>query len=179
MAGGVAVIPTDTVYGLVARAADEHAIASLYALKSRARQPGTIVAANIEQLHALGFSYATLHHADSYWPAALSIVLDAGGVADYLKSSLPDLAVRIPNHHDLLELLRRTGPLMTTSANAPRQPTATTIEEAIAYFGDSVDCYVDAGVIADHQPSTIIRLDDGQLTVLRHGAVDIRSLRFP
>ena len=54
---GLAVIPTDTVYGLVARTEDERAIAKLYSLKPRERQPGTIIAANIEQLHELGFRY--------------------------------------------------------------------------------------------------------------------------
>ncbi len=171
--GQVAVIPTDTVYGLVAHAQDRAAIARLYALKPRERQPGTIVAANTEQLHELGFSYRSLHIADKYWPDALSVVLDAQQVPNYLKTNLPDLAVRIPNHHDLLELLRVTGPLMTTSANLPSQPTATTVKEAWAYFGDDVDIYVDAGPITDPLPSTIIRIDDGTITVIRAGAVSM------
>lgn len=173
--GDVIVIPTDTVYGLVARAEDKQAIATLYALKPRDRQPGTLIAANIKQLHDLGFSYASLHHADQYWPAALSVVLDANSVAGYLKADLPDLAVRIPNHHDLLDLLHQTGPLMTTSANLPGKPTATTIKEAEVYFGDGVPLYVDAGTITGHLASTIIRIDDDHITVLRHGAVDIPS----
>lgn len=173
MSGGVVVMPTDTVYGLVARAADAEAIAKLYGLKPRDRQPGTMIAANIQQLHDIGFADAPLQIADAYWPDALSVVLDATSVARYLKDELPDLAVRIPNHRDLLELLHTTGPLMTTSANLPAQPTATSVREAWAYFGNGIDLYVDGGPIAGHQPSTIIRIDNNAITVLRRGAVKI------
>jgi len=171
--GAIGVIPTDTVYGLVARAQDAAAVQALYAAKPRERQPGTIVAANIHQLHELGFAYHDLHVADRYWPDALSVVLEAAQVPPYLKADLPDLAVRIPNHHDLLTLLQQTGPLMTTSANLPSHPTATTIAEAFGYFGDTIDFYVDGGAIKNHQPSTIVRIDNGSLIVLRQGAVTI------
>lgn len=169
--GSVGVIPTDTVYGLVARAGDEAAVERLYALKTRARQPGTIVAANIEQLRGLGFRYHDLHIADQYWPNALSVILEAAQVPGYLKTDLPDLAVRIPNHQQLLEVLGVTGPLMTTSANHPRQPTATNIATAIDYFDGKIDFYVDAGELGERLPSTIIRIRGGRVEIVRPGAV--------
>lgn len=172
-AGGVGVIPTDTVYGLVARAGDETAVAKLYSLKQRARQPGTIIAANTEQLESLGFSKQNLSIATPYWPGAISVLENASEVSGYLKTDLEELAVRIPDHPELIKLLESTGPLMTTSANAPHQPTATNFADAYGYFEDNVDFYVDGGEIGEHLPSTIIRVRGNKIEILRHGAVEI------
>jgi tRNA threonylcarbamoyl adenosine modification protein (Sua5/YciO/YrdC/YwlC family) len=175
--GAVGVIPTDTVYGLVARAADEAAIIRLYATKPRAILPGTIIAASVEDLAALGFSSEQLQAVAHFWPAPLSVVLDAGAIPHYLKQQRDSLAVRIPDSAALRELLQKTGPLMTTSANAPGQPTATTIEEACDYFGDAVDYYVDTGNLGVRPPSTIIGFDEnGELIVHREGAVPSNTL---
>jgi tRNA A37 threonylcarbamoyladenosine synthetase subunit TsaC/SUA5/YrdC len=63
--------------------------------------------------------------------------------------------------------------LQTTSANLPDEPPATTYAEALAYFGEMVDFYVDAGTMANFPPSTIIRVVDDAVEVLREGAVKI------
>lgn len=172
--GAVGVLPTDTVYGLVAKATDQQAIERLYALKRRASQPGTIIAANIDQLAELGFDPSDLATAQSYWPNPISIVLDARNIVPHLKQDLLSLPVRIPNRSDLCELLETTGPLMTTSANFPKKPTATTIAEAKDYFGDMVDFYVNGGTIDGNNSSTIIGFDStGSVIVYRQGAVTL------
>lgn len=172
--GAVGIIPTDTVYGLVAVAANQLAIEKLYTLKSRERQPGTTIGASVAQLRALGFPDASLIIAKQYWPNALSVEMTTESFPDYLKVGQSHMAARIPNHPDLLELLARTGPLMTTSANTPHAPTSRTIDEAVAYFGEDVDFYVDAGDLGDRPPSTIIGFgDDDEIIVYRKGAVAI------
>lgn len=85
----IAVIPTDTVYGIVARAADEAAVARLYALKPRENQPGTLIASSVNDLAALGLSLATLQRIEHYWPASLSVIIDAAAVPEYLKKHAP------------------------------------------------------------------------------------------
>lgn len=76
-----------------------------------------------------------------------------------------------------MALLEQTGALMTSSANPPGQPTATSIEAAKQYFGESVDFYVDVGDLSDRPPSTIIGFgNNNQIVVHRHGAVDIATL---
>ena len=68
----------------------------------------------------------------------------------------------------LSELIQCVGPLLAPSANLAGQPPATTINEAIAYFGDQVAVYVDSGEVAEAAPSRIIKFtDDGQLVALR------------
>lgn len=173
-AGGIGVIPTDTVYGLVGKATSKQAIERMYAVKSRDRQPGTTIAASTEQLKNLGFPAHQLKHAKKYWPNALSVEMSASAIPHYLSTGQPVMAARIPNKPDLINLLHTTGPLMTTSANAPKQPTSTSIKMAVDYFGDEVDFYVDGGDLSGRPPSTIIGFSsDGNIIVYRQGAVEI------
>ncbi len=173
-AGAIGVIPSDTVYGLVAKASKAKAVERMYSVKERVSQPGTIIGASIGQFEALGFPYAPLAAANRYWPASLSVVVNAADVEDYLKADRDSLPLRIPDSHQLLQLLERTGPLMTTSANHPSEPTATNIRQAMAYFGDRVDFYVDSGELGVRLPSTIIGFNDiGDMIVYREGAVKI------
>jgi L-threonylcarbamoyladenylate synthase len=170
--GKVGVMPTDTVYGLVARAEDKEAVARLYALKSRERKPGTLIAATTEQLMSLGIKQIDIDKVARWWPNALSAVLDMSGNA-YLHMDVGDIAMRVVADPTIVKLLEQTGPLLTSSANLPGQPESTTIEQAHAYFGGGVDFYVDGGTIADKIPSTIIRPSANGIDILRQGSVHI------
>lgn len=168
--GEIAVIPTDTVYGVVARAADRKAVARLYTLKHREGKPGTLVAANINQLIAIGIERHHLITPGELWPGAVSVIIPCDQNLFYLHQGTNSLAVRIPDDSRLLKLLQRTGPLLTSSANQPGEPPATIITEAKAYFGDQVDWYEDAGFI-NRAPSTVIKIVDNTIQVMRLGAV--------
>lgn len=169
--GAVGIIPTDTVYGIVCSAADPVAVQKLYALKHREHKPGTIIAASVDQLVSLGLKRRYLAAVEQFWPGAVSV--ETPHHIDYLSQSTGRQAVRIPDCAPLLELLKHTGPLQTTSANDPSMPTATTLQEAKAYFGDKVDFYVDGGDLSDNKPSTIVRVIDDAVEVIRQGAVTI------
>ena len=171
--GTVGVLPTDTVYGLVARASDHVAVERLYKLKHREHKPGTIIAASVEQLVALGIKKRYLTAVSQYWPGAVSVVIPCGPELAYLHQEQGSLAVRIPDVPALRQLLELTGPLATSSANAPGAPTANTVGEAQAYFDDKVDFYEDGGDLSQHKPSTVIRIVDDAVEVLRAGAVVI------
>lgn len=175
IAGAVGVIPTDTVYGLVARASDEQAVQRLYALKHRENKPGTLIAASTEQCVSLGLKARYLKAVEQYWPGAVSVIIPCGPELAYLHQGKYGLAVRIPDHPELLKLLEQTGPLLTSSANHPGEPTADTVDEARAYFGDKVDFYVDGGDLTSHQSSTVIRIVDDAIEILREGAVKIQE----
>jgi L-threonylcarbamoyladenylate synthase len=172
--GTIGVIATDTVYGVVVRAADQAAVARLYTLKKREDKPGTIIAADLEQLEALGLKHRYLKAVEQFWPSAVSVIIP---VSDpklaYLHRDKMSLAVRIPNDVKLQKLLRKTGPLLTSSANPSGQPAAATIGQAKAYFGNQVDFYADGGNLSNRQPSTVIRIIDDAIEVLRLGAVKI------
>lgn len=174
--GGVVVLPTDTVYGIVARAEDPKAVAKLYDAKHRHGKPGTVIAANVEQLADLGIDAKQLSQVAHLWPASVSVILQDHPELAYLDQGAHSLAVRIPQAPDVRTLLLKTGPLLTSSANMPGQPPATTVAEAQAYFADRVDAYVDGGLIQDAQPSTIVRIKpDGEIEIVRQGAVQLGS----
>jgi L-threonylcarbamoyladenylate synthase len=170
--GNIAVIPTDTVYGVVARAADPKAVENLYTLKHREHKPGTLVAASIEQLVELGIERRELEGAEVFWPGAVSVITNCGENLSYIHQGIGSLAIRVPNDPRLLELLRQTGPLLTSSANQPGEPPATTVAEAQHYFGEQVQWYEDGGVV-NRAPSTVIRMIEGKIEVVRAGAVAV------
>jgi len=169
--GKVGIIPSDTIYGLVCSAANELAVTRLYALKSREHKPGTVIAASIDQLVALGVKARYLKAVEQYWPNPISIEIPHH--LTYLHQGTGRQAFRIPKDPELQKFLEKTGPLQTTSANQPGEPPANTIEEAQKYFGDNVDFYVDGGDLSNRPPSTIIRVIDDMVEVVREGVIKI------
>jgi L-threonylcarbamoyladenylate synthase len=169
--GAVGILPSDTVYGLVARAADEAAVERLYRLKNRNHKPGTLIAASIDQLVALGIKARYLKAVEQFWPGAVSV--ETPHHITYLNMGTGRQGIRIPDYPELLDLLGEVGPLQTTSANQPGEPVATTVTEAQAYFGDTVDFYVDGGDLSGRPPSTIIQIVDDAIEIIREGAVKI------
>jgi tRNA threonylcarbamoyl adenosine modification protein (Sua5/YciO/YrdC/YwlC family) len=170
--GFVGVMPTDTVYGLAACAENVQATEKLYRLKHREHKPGTLIAASTDQLQLLGVAQSDIDRVSKWWPGALSAVLPVEG--QYLHQGLGDLAIRVVGDERVRTILEQTGPLITSSANHPGKPGSTTIDEAIAYFGDQVDFYVNGGDLSGNLPSTIVKLlPDGTVAVLRQGAVQI------
>lgn len=172
-AGVVTVIPTDTVYGVACMASLPDAVSQLYKLKSREAKPGTLIAASVEQLVELGIKARYLKPVEQYWPGAISVVVPSEPQLRYLDQGVGTLAVRVVAEPELVALLERCGPLLTSSANQPGEPPATNITQAQGYFGDEVAVYVDGGDLINRQPSTIIRVVDDMVEVLRSGAVAI------
>lgn len=173
--GGVGVLPTDTLYGLVARASDPHAIERLYALKHRERKPGTTIAASVDQLIDLGVDPTLVAQVASYWPGPLSVVFPLDDSLGHIHQGVGESPFRVVADEHLQALLAQTGPLVTSSANQPGEPPAQNYAEAHAYFGDSVDFYVDAGELEKREPSTIAGIRPNGLRVFRQGAYKLES----
>lgn len=171
----IGVLPSDTLYGVMCRAADKAAVTRLYALKQREHKPGTVIAASVEQLVDLGIPRRYLKAVVQFWPNPISVVVPTTPALAYLDQSKMSLAVRVPDDPAIIQLLQKHGPLLTSSANQPGQPPATTIQEAQAYFGAAVDFYVDGGDLSGREGSTIIRVVDDAVEVLRQGAVTINE----
>lgn len=168
-------MPTDTIYGLAALAKNPEATAKLSRLKQGQIEyrPGTVIAASAEQLIALGVDEQAVRRVQHLWPNPLSIELPIGARLMHLYQDGPHRAFRVVGDGPLKAVLEKTGPLLTTSANLRARPPANTAQEAQHYFGDEVDFYLDGGNLSGHPPSTIVRFVDGQLVVVRQGAVKI------
>lgn len=175
-AGHVGVMPTDTVYGLVARAADPQAVARMYALKQREHKPGTVIAASVEQLVDLGVPKDHLDKVSKWWPNPLSVETPLGDNLSYLHQDTGRQGFRVVADETVRGVLEQTGPLVTSSANHPGEPGSVTVQEAIDYFGERVNFYVDGGDLSGRAPSTIIKItDDGAIEIIRDGAVKIKN----
>ncbi len=165
--GGLIVARTDTLYGLLARADDERAVARIYQLKKRAPNKSPIVLiSNPSQLYDYydSDSFEVMQH---YWPGPNSIIVPSSKGPDWITRGNQSIAYRLPDHAELRTLIDQTGPLVAPSANPEDLPPANNIAEAKAYFGDQVDAYVDGGDDSNAQPSALYRLINGQLDRLR------------
>jgi tRNA threonylcarbamoyl adenosine modification protein (Sua5/YciO/YrdC/YwlC family) len=176
-AGDVVAIPTDTVYGLACNPGSAAAVERIYAIKRR--PPGlelTLLAATIDDVEAAVVLDATGRRlANEYWPGPLSIVATARRRGLAVPRAGTTLSTRIPNHPLLLELLRRTGPLASTSANRHADPAATNAAEADATLGDEVAAVLDGGP-AGGLASTIIDCSRTPPRVLREGPIAASEL---
>lgn len=167
--GGVVVMPTDTVYGLVCLARNPDAVKKMYEVKQRDGKPGTIIAGSVDQLISMGFDETEAEIASRFWPGPVSVILSTGDNLEYLHMGKKSLAVRIPDVEWLHNLLLETSPLATTSANLPGEPTVTNIEQAQSVFGEKIDFYLDGGEIINSKPSKIVRiLQNGDIETIRH-----------
>lgn len=166
--GGVVVMPTDTVYGLVSLAGSPEAVKKMYEAKQRDGKPGTIITGSAQQLVDMGFDEIDIDTASQFWPGPVSVILSASDNLEYLHMGKKSLAVRIPDVEWLHNLLIQTGPLATTSANLPGEPTVTNIEQAQGVFGEKIDFYLDGGEIINSKPSKIVRiLLSGEVDIIR------------
>ena len=171
--GSVVVMPTDTVYGLACSASDKTAVERFYKLKDRTDKPGTIIAANVEQLVELGLKRRYIKPVEHLWPNPISVIIPSEPQHRYLDLGAGTLAVRVVAEPEIRQVLEKTGPLLTSSANQPGEKPATNIDEARKYFGDKVDEYFDGGDLSNRKPSTIVRVVDDAVEVLRQGSVEV------
>lgn len=172
--GGIGFMPSDTIYGLSCRALDEHAVQNLRDLKSRTEsKPLIVLISSLDQLKDLGMLSAGLDVMDKYWPGPVSLEWNASTSPAWLHPGRDTFAIRMPAKKELLDLIEKVGPIVSTSANPEGSDPAKSLSEARAYFGASLDFYVDVGIIQNPLSSTLVRLLNGRFEVLRQGAVKI------
>jgi tRNA threonylcarbamoyl adenosine modification protein (Sua5/YciO/YrdC/YwlC family) len=166
--GGVGVLLTDTIYGIVAKADNEAAVQRVYDIKDRTdSKPPIVLIAAISQLYD-PLPDGVDETIDGRWPGKNSIILPSPSAPDWLVRGSNGVAYRMPDNALLQRLIRETGPLIAPSANPQGQTPARSIGEAQGYFGDSVDFYVDGGVAFDTRPSNLYTMTvDGYFEQLR------------
>jgi len=168
--GAVGVLPTDTLYGIVTSTSFPAAIERLYEVRHRSSLKGciTLLADANQAREMIMWDTKNRAVAQKYWPGPVSIVLPvSASTPAYLHPVNGTLAFRVPDNKNLQALLWHTGPLFAPSANIAGEKPAATIEEAQAYFGDTIDFYVDAGDLSGNRPSTLIRPGREGIEVLR------------
>lgn len=168
--GDIVSMPSDTIYGLMALAKDKGLVTKLYRLKGRQPQkPFIILISQYSQLKDLHVSPTTSQKAflKKYWPGAVSVILPCpDSHLEYLHRGTNSLAIRMPNHYLLKNLIDITGPLIAPSCNPEGLSPAINLTEAKNYFGDKIKLYVDGGDLISN-PSTLVSLLSDTSEVLR------------
>lgn len=180
--GGIGVLSTDTIYGLVGSALNKQAVNRIMQVKERPPEKTFIVLINsIADLELFGVELTDEMQKilRGLWPSKVSVVLPISPSAGfrryfYLHQGKRELAFRLPRKPMLRNILRRCGPLVAPSANPSGMTPATKLSEAEAYFGDKVDFYYSGKSGRATKPSTLVKFDRyGLLEILRQGAVRI------
>jgi L-threonylcarbamoyladenylate synthase len=175
-AGGLVILPTETVYGLAADAGDARAVAAVYAAKGRpAFNPLIAHVADLAMARGIArFDARAEALAQRFWPGPLTLVLpvaDAAAVCDLARAGLDSVAVRAPAHplsHALLAAFG--GPLVAPSANRSGRPSPTTFADALEETGEHAAAALDGGPCAIGLESTVVALLD-EPRLLRPGSV--------
>jgi len=178
--GGVALLPTDTVYGLLASPESPAALARIFALKARPAEKNLpILVADRAQLSQLGViidARITPLLESPYMPGPLTLVLAlAPTKAPPWLAGRKEVAVRIPDDAFLQALLLKTGPLLATSANASGQPPAATMAEILPQLAGTPDYVLDDGPRTG-SASTLINCQTTPFTVIRRGALPAKAI---
>lgn len=178
--GGVAAIPTETVYGLAANAFDARAVARVFEIKARPSFDPLIVHVLDDAMLA---RVATDIPAEArilverFWPGPLTVVLPkSAAVPSLVTSGLETVAVRMPAHPVTRRLLEHaTVPLAAPSANRFGSLSPTRARHVAAQLGDAPDAIVDGGACEYGVESTIVAFDGGT-RVLRSGAIALEAI---
>ena len=177
--GGVALLPTDTVYGLAVHPRRPEAIDTLFALKDRPRtRELPIMVATPDELPALGVQVTEparrLLAAFSPGPLTVALGIDAATAPGWL-AGRDEVGVRVPSDPDLRALLSDVGPLLVTSANAHGEPTAQAPGPILDQLAGRPDAVVDGGVRSG-VPSTVVNCNLDVPRIEREGAVDAAEI---
>ncbi|MCK1236670.1 L-threonylcarbamoyladenylate synthase [Streptococcus uberis] len=178
--GGALVLPTETVYGIFAKALDETAVNHVYQLKKRPRDKAmnlnvadyqTILEFSKEQPSYLKDLF------EAFLPGPLTIILKANEkVPTWINSGKSTVGFRLPNHPLTAELIKKTGPLIGPSANISGNESGKEYASIMAAFDHEVAGYEDDQAITG-QDSTIVDLSGEKAKILRQGALTVDELK--
>jgi L-threonylcarbamoyladenylate synthase len=175
--GGLVALPTETVYGLAADATNARAVARIFAAKGRPTfNPLIVHLPDLEAVRRIAHVPAQAEAlATAFWPGPLTLVLPLradAGLAELVTAGLPSVAVRVPAHPVMQDVLRAVArPLAAPSANPSGRISATTAAHVRDGLGAAVDAILDAGPCAVGLESTILAPGKGAVRLLREGGL--------
>lgn len=171
--GGLAVVPTDTIYGIIADATNNMAIMNVYDIKQRDySKPLIILVSNYEMLenYVKDINELEKEIIKSFWPGELTILLKKKDtVSDLITNCSQLVGVRMPKSNMLIELINKLGrPVISTSANISKKESITNIDMLESSIKNKVDFILDVGEI-NNKASTIIQVIDNKIKIIRVG----------
>lgn len=177
--GGLAVYPTDTLYGLAADPFNDSAVKKVFLSKNRPfDMPLSIAVSDVRMLESVAVVNDSARKLISrFLPGPLTILLTKKpSISDLMTSGDSQIGIRIPDHPFALRLIRKVGPITATSANIHSKPDPTSIEMAKKGLGSKVDIYIDCGKTRLSAPSTIVDVSEGDVEVVRAGVITMEEI---
>lgn len=176
--GSVVIFPTDTVWGLACRLYDNAAIERIYALKERsATKHLAVLCDNLVSVNDIAIIDERVRKlAYAFWPGALTLILNSTK-SHFEKTGNKTIGIRIPNHEAALWLIKKNGPLLTTSVNKSGSAPMMDLKEIIKAFGDKVDyIYEEYNAYYLNVSSTTIDLTSDNIEYLRIGSISKEAI---
>jgi L-threonylcarbamoyladenylate synthase len=176
-AGQPVAIPTETVYGLAADATNGEAVARIYAAKGRPSfNPLIVHVPSLAEAETIAqFDETARGLAERHWPGPLTLVVPLrpdSGIAALVTAGLPTIALRVPAHPAMRDLLAAVGrPLAAPSANASGGISPTRAEHVTSSLAGRIPFVVDGGATGHGLESTILAVTDGRVRLLRPGPI--------
>ena len=173
-AGRAVILPTETVYGIFAKALEQEAVDYIYELKRRPREKAlNLNVADEEDIRIYSKNqpcYLT-KLIESFLPGPLTIILQANEkVPDWIHSGMSTVGFRMPAHPKTLELIRKYGPLVGPSANLSGHASGTKYEAIVKEFDQVIPGFEDDAFLTG-QDSTILDISGFKARILRQGSI--------
>ncbi len=177
--GKIIIAKTDTLYGILADALNKDVVEKAYRIKERRKdKPYIVLIPNTEFLKL--FNVEISEKAKKLLEQkGITVILPLKNPEkfNYLHRGKKEIAFRIPNDKELINLMEEINtPLIAPSANPENKPPAKTIKEAVNYFGDKIDLYIDSGKVKNEKPSTIVKINNNNLKILREGTISSKEI---
>lgn len=174
---GIIIFPTDTVYGIACNAFSDKALIRLFNAKKRSfDKPINVLTNSIDKINLVVDSINDIEREliNKYLPGDLTIILNKKkGISNILTANKNTIGVRIPNNEVALKILSSYQyPLAVTSANISGFDVGTKLDDLIDIFKDKVDVIIDGGILKS-TPSTIVRIQNNNINILRQGNLKI------
>lgn len=177
--GGLAALPTDTVYGVGALAFDGEAVESIYTAKGRSPEKAIpVLIADPSDLPKVTASVPEMARrlATHFWPGPLTLVVPRHPNLPAAVSSTGTVGVRIPAHEAARALLRLAGPMAITSANISGGSSPSTAEAVMEQLGGRIQVVLDGGKTPGGLPSTVVDCTGPELQILREGPITLTEI---
>ena len=170
---GLVISPTDTVYGIMGDALNKESIKNVYDVKRRDyKKPLILLMSSIDMIkeYTLDISEDEMNLMKKFYPGCMTLLLRRNSkVDDMICNNGEYVGVRIPDNKDLLSIIEKLGrPVFSTSCNISGNDVVRSVDEIDEEIVSKVDYIYDGGYI-DSVSSTVVRIDNGEVVILREG----------
>ena len=179
--GGIVVFPTETVYGIGTNGLDKDAVKRLYNIKKRPlNKPISLLVSDFEMIEKVVKDISELEYKimKKFFPGPLTIILNKKDIVpDIVTSGGSTVGIRMPDEEITRKLIEYAGvPIAAPSANISGKPSGIDLQEIIKEFGDMVDYYIDGGKSKIGISSTIVKVENNTIKILREGSISKKEI---